>query len=125
MAKIILIADDHAVQRQGGAAYLKAMFPAIRVIEATNGMEAVAIAKRESPDLVLMDVRMPEMDGIEATKQIKAAVPGTTVVMHTLMDDFKTRREADAAGADAYVVKGVNGTLETTVRGLMGDEHKP
>jgi len=124
MTHVILIADDHAVHRRGLSEYLRTLFPDVRVVEAANGKEAVAAAKRETPALVLMDVRMPEMNGIEATRRIKAAMPDTKVVVLTLLDDTPTREAAHAAGADGYLVKGRNGTMEQVLRTFLDHGEK-
>jgi DNA-binding NarL/FixJ family response regulator len=72
--------------------------------EATNGREALDQVGRANPDVVLIDVRMPELDGLEATRQIKARWPGTKVIVHSMYPEY--RSEALAAGADAFIVKG-------------------
>ncbi len=101
----LLIADDHALLR--GA--LKGMLdsePDFEVIgEAKDGREAVELCERLRPDLALMDVSMPEMDGLEATRRIKAAHPHTAVVMVTAFDDPDYLYEALKAGAAGYVLK--------------------
>ncbi len=101
----LLIADDHALLR--GA--LRGMLdgePGLRVVgEAADGREAVALCKRLRPDLVLMDVSMPRMDGLEATRRIKEDHPLTAVVMVTAHDDPDYLYEALKAGAAGYVLK--------------------
>ncbi len=101
----IVLADDHALVRAGIRALIEAIEGTTIVAEASNGREAVALAKSHSPDVVVMDISMAELNGIEATAQIKAEVPRSRVLilsMHTT-DDFV--RRALKAGASGYLVK--------------------
>jgi DNA-binding NarL/FixJ family response regulator len=75
------------------------------VIESSNGEEAIAKARIESPRLVVMDIRLPGMNGIETTRQIKSALPFAQVVMLTIHKSDTYRADATAAGACAYVTK--------------------
>jgi len=100
-----LLADDHQLVRAGIRALLDAMEGVAVVAEATNGREAVALAQAHRPDLVVMDISMDELNGIDATAQIHASLPATRVVilsMHTT-EDFV--RRALKAGAAGYIVK--------------------
>jgi DNA-binding NarL/FixJ family response regulator len=100
----LLIADDAPRSRHGLRALL-ATWPEVEVIgEAADGREAVRLLGEYQPDVVLMDARMPVMDGLEATRLIKNRWPGIKVVVLTLYPVF--RAEALAAGADAFLVKG-------------------
>ncbi len=100
----VLIADDNGRARLGLRALL-ALRPEIEVVgEATDGNEAVRWVQDSQPDVVLMDARMPQMDGLEATRQIKAHWPQVRVVVVSMYASH--RAEALAAGADAYLVKG-------------------
>jgi NarL family two-component system response regulator LiaR len=95
----LLIADDHALLRTGMRAMLEAE-PDLEVVgEAGNGREAVDLCRELLPDLVLMDLSMPEMDGIEATRQIKAELPRTGVLVLTAHADQEMLLEAIRAGA--------------------------
>jgi DNA-binding NarL/FixJ family response regulator len=101
----VLVVDDHALLRRGVAAVL-ADEPDIEVIgEAADGKEALRLAPLLLPDLVLMDVAMPEMDGIEATSAIFDQVPSTRVVMLTRSDDEADLYAAVRAGACGYLLK--------------------
>jgi DNA-binding NarL/FixJ family response regulator len=104
MAKhTVLIADDHAVYRMGLRDLLE---PEYKVIsEATEGSEAVDKALKQRPDVVVMDINMPGMDGLEAAKQIHEACPSTGVVVVTAYDDDRRIFEAIQAGVCGYVLK--------------------
>ena len=82
----VLIADDQAMVRAGLRLILEAEDDIVVVAEAENGKEGVSLARREKPDVVLMDVRMPVMDGLEATRQITEQVEGTRVIVLTTFD---------------------------------------
>ena len=118
----LLIADDHALLRTGMRAMLEAE-PDLEVVgEAGNGREAVDLCRELLPDLVLMDLSMPEMDGIEATRQIKAELPRTGVLVLTAHADQEMLLEAIRAGAAGYVLKGVGpaelvGVVRATLNG--------
>ena len=101
----LLIADDHALVRQGLRGILERE-PDIEVVgEAHNGREAVDLCRALGPNLVLMDVRMPEMDGLEATRIINHERPEAGVLMVTMHDNQDYMREAAKAGAAGYVLK--------------------
>jgi DNA-binding NarL/FixJ family response regulator len=100
----ILIADDDHHARAGLRAFLSALVPCEIVGEATNGVELLVQAARHHPHVVVLDLRMPELDGIQATRMLKAGWPNIAVVALTL---YREQREvALAAGADAFVTKG-------------------
>lgn len=102
----ILLADDHPVVRDGLAAML-ATQPDFEVVgEAGNGVEAVAAAARLRPDVVLMDLEMPELDGIEAIKRMRAADPSVQVVVLTAFDTDERIVGSLQAGAQGYLLKG-------------------
>jgi len=105
MEATILIVEDHDIMRRSLRDWLEVAFPQCHVVEAASGEEAVAIARAKSPQLVLMDIGLPQMNGIEATRQIKAAMPAVQVVMLTIYEDDAYRADAAAAGASAYVPK--------------------
>jgi DNA-binding NarL/FixJ family response regulator len=106
MKKIgVLLADDHAVVRQGLRALLEAEGDLVVVGEAENGRQAVAQTKRHLPDVVVMDVAMPGMNGVEATRQIMRNVPSTKVLVLTSYGDDDYVRQLLEAGATGYLVK--------------------
>ncbi|MCU1472671.1 response regulator transcription factor [Amnibacterium sp.] len=101
----VLVADDQAMVRAGFAALLAAQ-PDLEVVgEAENGAEAVRLAAAEQPDVVLMDVRMPVLDGIAATRQVLAENPGTRVVVLTTFDVDDYVLDAIRAGASGFLLK--------------------
>jgi len=99
----VLIVDDQPRARKSLKALLSTWPRAGEICEAGNGREAVQLVREFQPDVVLMDVRMPEMDGLEATVQIKAFWPQVKVVVLSMYPEY--RGEALAAGADAFVGK--------------------
>ncbi|MGV9378160.1 response regulator [Nonomuraea sp. NPDC003707] len=104
----VLLADDHPVYRDGLAALL-ASLPGIDVVgTAADGREAVALAADLQPDIVVMDVSMPELDGIEATRRVVADSPHIGVVMLTMSEQDATLFAAMRAGARGYLLKGAN-----------------
>jgi DNA-binding NarL/FixJ family response regulator len=105
MQATILIVEDHDAMRRSLREWLKTVFSQCRVIEADSGEAAVALAQAELPQLVIMDIGLPRMNGIEATRRIKAAVPFAQVVMLTWHEGKAYRASATAAGASAYVPK--------------------
>jgi DNA-binding NarL/FixJ family response regulator len=101
----VLVADDQAIVRDGLATLLSVL-PDVEVVgEAANGEEAVALASATDPDVVLMDLRMPVLDGPGATARIKAAHPGVAVVVLTTYADDASIAGALAAGARGYLTK--------------------
>jgi DNA-binding NarL/FixJ family response regulator len=101
----VLIADDHEVVRDGFKRLLGYDEGLEVVGEASNGREAVELCRRLEPDLVLMDVRMPEMDGLEATRTIKAEQPSVSVLVITTYENPDYLLEAIKAGAAGYILK--------------------
>jgi DNA-binding NarL/FixJ family response regulator len=102
----VLIADDHPVVRRGLTALLSTVEGFTVVGEAADGESAVRETQLMRPDVVLMDVRMPDLDGVEATRRIRSAVPDTAVLMLTMYDDDATVFTAMQAGARGYLLKG-------------------
>ncbi|NBO65437.1 MAG: DNA-binding response regulator [Acidobacteria bacterium] len=101
----VLLADDHAVVRQGFRMILSAE-PDFEVIgEAANGRDAVTMAERLQPEVILMDVSMPELNGIEATRRILAIAPRTRILALSMHRDAVYVREILRAGASGYLLK--------------------
>ena len=105
----ILLADDHELVRQGIAAMLTKASDIEIVGQARTGREAIEYTRRDLPDVVLMDVKMPDMDGLEATRRIKEERPRTAVIMVTMHDNPNYLRDAVRAGAAGYLLKDVSG----------------
>ncbi len=103
----VLIVDDHAVVRSGIRAYLETQPDLEVVAEAASGREAVQLAAEHVPDVVLMDLVMPEMDGVEATRRIRDASPRTRVVVLTSFHDDVHIFPAIKAGALSYLLKDI------------------
>ncbi len=101
----ILIADDHDVVREGLKTILAARADFEVCGEAATGREAVAQAKELKPDVVVLDFSMPELNGFEATRQIRQALPGTEVLILTMHDSETLAREVLAAGARGFLLK--------------------
>lgn len=100
----VLIVDDHALFRDGIASLLRARGYEV-VGEASNGLEAVQKARQLRPDLILMDICMPRMGGLEATRIIKAELPEVRVVILTVSEDEENLFEAIKSGAQGYLLK--------------------
>lgn len=99
----ILIADDRPTTRRGLRALLT-ILPQVEIVaEAANGQESVDMVAEYAPDVVLMDMQMPVMDGVEATRRIKEQWPAVRVIVLTLHPRY--RSQALAAGADAFLLK--------------------
>ncbi|ACV24921.1 response regulator [Methanocaldococcus fervens] len=107
MANIVktLVVDDSAFMRNILKRILTPTGKFVVVGEASNGKEAIEKAKELKPDLITMDIVMPEMDGITATREIKQILPDVKVVMCTSVDQEKKVIEAIEAGAEGYIVK--------------------
>lgn len=103
----VLIADDHPFVRHGLRTYLETLEDMEVMDEAADGARAVELAARLLPDVVLMDLVMPEVDGIEATRRIKAVSPATKVIVLTSFDDDEKVFPAIKAGAAGYLLKDV------------------
>ena len=115
----VLIADDLASIREA----LKTMFALIGglevVGEAANGEEAIRLTRALSPDVVVMDLEMPVLSGLEAARRIKESCPDCRVVVLTIHEDEEERRMAGLAGVDAFVTKGA--PIEELLAGIRGD----
>ena len=101
---LILIADDQKHARQSLRALVVATFPEAEILEATTGREALRLAEEVRPRLAILDVRMPDLDGLAAAREIRSRWPEVRILVLTV--DPSCSREALAAGADAFVTKG-------------------
>lgn len=101
----VLIVDDQQLVRSGFRLLLEAEDGIVVVGEAATGIEAVAVAEMHKPDVVMMDIRMPDMDGIEATRAIIGRHPETRILALTTFDDEPTVRGMLAAGASGFLLK--------------------
>jgi two-component system, NarL family, response regulator LiaR len=104
----ILLADDHAFVRQGTRELLEQQDDLEVVAEADNGRAVVQLALKEQPDVVIMDFAMPELNGIEATRQIKAVAPGIAILVLTAYDSEQYVFAFLEAGAAGYLLKDVS-----------------
>jgi len=119
----VLLVDDHMLFRRGVATFLAAE-PDFEVVgEAGNGSEALHMARELMPDVILMDISMPVMDGLEATRQIKAQIPYVKIVILTVNDEEQKLFEAVKAGALGYLLKKIEPrALAGTLRGVANGE---
>lgn len=117
----VLIADDHTLFREGVSAMLQATPDTELVGEAGTGREALEQATALRPDIVLMDIMMPELNGIVATERIVAALPGVGVIMLTMLEDDDSLFAAMCAGARGYILKGADkDEMLRTIRAVAG-----
>ena len=101
----LLIVDDHDLMREATRLMLEGE-PDVEVVgEAVNGRHALELCRQLRPDLVLMDVRMPEMDGLTATRAIKEKLPAVSVLLLTVYESEDYRREGASVGAAGYILK--------------------
>jgi NarL family two-component system response regulator LiaR len=103
----VMVVDDHNVVRSGLATFLRAYEDLELVGEAQNGQEAVSLCRQKQPDVILMDLMMPEMDGIAATRTILADYPDIKIIAMTSFEEEKLVRGVLAAGAISYLLKNV------------------
>ena len=105
MSKQILIVEDHDAFRRNLRDWLTKLFPQHIIVEAASGEQALAMVQDNPPQIVLMDITLPQMNGIAATRQIKAIDLAIQVIMLTVHQEEIYRVDATAAGATAYVAK--------------------
>ena len=101
----LLIADDHELVRHGIRGLLRSQFSWKIAGEAANGRQAVMKAKKLKPDVIILDIGMPTLDGLEATRQIRKAAPDTRILILTMHDSNQMVRRVLEAGAHGYVLK--------------------
>jgi DNA-binding NarL/FixJ family response regulator len=121
-----MVVDDHAGVRQTVMALVSTEFPHFRLLEAECAEDALTLCGAEQPDLIVLDITLPGMDGFEATRRIKAAWPAIVIVMHSSSDMPVYRDASLAAGAAAFVGKGRNSrTLVPIIAGLLPAQNVP
>ncbi|MBM3190838.1 MAG: response regulator transcription factor [Chloroflexi bacterium] len=124
MAKIrVLLADDHVMVREGTRQILERSGDLTVIAEAGNGRETIELLEREHPDVAIVDISMPVMNGIEATREIKRLAPETAVLVLTAYDDDEYVFAILEAGAAGYLLKNARGSeLVDAVRRVKGGE---
>lgn len=119
----ILLVDDHDLFREGLAGIINAQADMEIVGEASDGLEALVKAQELKPNLILMDVQMPGMDGLEATRKIKQVLPDTAIVMLTVRDDNERLFESIKNGVQGYLLKTINShEMLALLRGVFEGE---
>ena len=103
----VMLVDDHNVVRSGLATFLRAYDDLELVAEAKNGLEAIKLCREKKPDVILMDLMMPEMDGIAATRAILADCPEIKIIAMTSFEEEQLVQGVLAAGAISYLIKNV------------------
>ena len=117
----VLLADDHAVVRKGIREFLEEDPEIVVVAEASDGAEAVRLAAEQAPDVAVLDIQMPRVTGLEATRQIKAAQPDVRVLILTAYEDDPYVFALLRAGADGYLLKSADSDdLLRAVRTVAG-----
>ena len=117
MQKHILIADDHTAIRKAVKLVLSTTLDINEYDEAANGREAVEIAEQTRPDLIILDIAMPQMDGITAAKHLKKSMPEVPIILFTIYDIGADR--AKQLGVDAVVLKAGAAALSREVHSLL------
>ncbi len=105
MPPSLLIVEDHEVLRRSLREWIQAVFPWCTVLEAPSGEDAIATSRHTPPTVVLMDIGLPGINGVEATRCLKTLLPAVRIVMLTILDSDGYRTAASAAGACAFVAK--------------------
>jgi DNA-binding NarL/FixJ family response regulator len=121
--KRVVLADDHDLVRAGLRCLLSGERGLEVVGEAANGRDALVLCRRLKPDVILMDVRMPDMDGLAVARSVKHESPATIVILFTMYENADYLVEALKAGAAGYLLKGASkGEIITTVRQVLAGE---
>ena len=119
----VLLADDHRLMRAGLRALLKSLELVQVVAEAGNGHEAIQLAEQHQPDIVIMDIGMPELNGLEATARIVKLAPAPRIIVVSMHANEEYVRRALQAGAAGYLLKGAEpAELELAIRAVMRGE---
>lgn len=124
MSKIkVLIADDHTLMRSGLRLMLSGQQDIEVVGEAADGNEAIALAEKNLPDIVLLDISMPEMNGLECLKVLSVKCPGTKAILLTMHEDARYIKEGFALGAMGYILKkAADDVLYQAIRAVYAGE---
>jgi DNA-binding NarL/FixJ family response regulator len=123
----VLLADDHDLFREGLAGLIEAQ-PDLEIVgQAEDGLEALSLVRELKPDLIVMDIKMPVCDGLEATRLIRNELPAARIVMLTVHDEDEKLFDAIKAGASGYILKDTNSTdfLHNLRRALTGEAVLP
>jgi DNA-binding NarL/FixJ family response regulator len=122
----IVLADDHEVVRQGVRRFLETQ-PSLEICaEAANGQEAVEKTLSLKPDIVILDLSMPVMNGVEAARQIRTLVPSAKIIVFSMHDFAQLAETVKQAGADAYVSKSTRvDKLYEAIRNVLGNQSSP
>jgi DNA-binding NarL/FixJ family response regulator len=120
LAFTLMVVDDHAAIRETVMTLVAAQYPRCRLLAAASAEEALELCSAERPDLIVLDIMLPGMDGFEATRRFKELCPETVIVMHSSSDQAVYQVASLAAGASAFVGKGRNSrTLVPVIASLM------
>ena len=119
----VLIVDDHAIVRAGLRALMKSE-PGMELVgEANNGEQAIQFSKELQPDVIVLDLNLPDLDGIQVTHRIKNEQPGIRILILTVHEDEALLREAIRAGASGYIIKhAAENELISAIRSILMDE---
>lgn len=119
----VLIVDDHAIVRAGLRALLSGEPDMQLVGEATNGEEAIQLAHMANPDVIVLDLSMPGLDGIQVTRRLKGERPGVRILILTVHEDEALLREAMRAGASGYIIKhAAENELISAIHSVLEDD---
>lgn len=118
----LLIVDDEQVEREGLQAILQKGFPSCQFMQAKNGARAIETASEWQPDLILMDIKMPGVNGIEAIEKISVFLPSAKFIMVTAYDTFDYARQAIKLGVKDYLLKPSKASEITTTIGKVIEE---
>ncbi|MEM8969002.1 MAG: response regulator transcription factor [Bacteroidota bacterium] len=120
----IIVAEDHLLYRHGIVNYLTSLFPDATIKEANNGTEMMSIMKHFQPDIVMVDLEMPKMDGIDTVSYIRNFNKGVKVLVITMHDNPEILQEVVALGVHGLLVKGENeGDISKAITTLMKGQH--